>query len=292
MPNILVTGANGQVGRELSVIAPHYDHTFHFMSKSELDITKPTTIEQLIITTPIDIIINCAAYTAVDKAEREPDIAHHINAIGTQNLAEIAKKHQITLIHLSTDYVFNGTNTTPYRETDPPSPNSIYGHTKRDGETALLKINPPNSIIIRTSWLYSNYGKNFVKTIQRLAKENDSINVVSDQIGCPTYAADLAHLIMTILPKLTNTKAKIYHYANEGQASWYEFAQEIITQSQLNCTVTPIPTSDYPTAAARPPYSVLDTTTIKNTFQVTIPNWKESLKHCLHQYTKTKYNTH
>ena len=291
MTNILVTGANGQLGQEIKAITHHYDHQFIFKNKAELDITNPADLDTLITSIPIDIIINCAAYTAVDKAESEPQIAQHINTKGVQNIAEIAKKHQIKLIHLSTDYVFDGTQTTPYRETDHPSPKSVYGYSKHAGESKILTLNPDHSIIIRTAWLYSYYGKNFVKTIQKIATQQKNINVVSDQMGCPTYAADLAQVIIKIIPQLTHSGTKIYHYANEGQASWYEFAEEIIKQSQLNCTVTPIPTSDYPTAATRPAYSVLGTTKIKTTFQLTIPHWGDSLKCYLHQSTKTKYNT-
>lgn len=291
MTNILVTGANGQLGQEIKAITHHYNHQFIFKNKAELDITNPADLDTLITSIPIDTIINCAAYTAVDKAESESKNAHRINAIGTENLAKICKKHAIKLIHISTDYVFDGTQTTPYRETDRPCPNSVYGHSKHAGESKILTLNPDHSIIIRTAWLYSHYGKNFVKTIQKIATQQNNINVVSDQMGCPTYAADLAKVIIKIIPQLTHSGTKIYHYTNEGQASWYAFAEEIITQSQLNCTVTPIPTSDYPTAATRPAYSVLDTTKIKTTFQLTIPHWRDSLKCYLHQSTKTKYNT-
>ena len=282
MNNILVTGGNGQLGSELKEIAPnHQDYNFLFTDVKDLDITSHTTAAAFIESNNITVIINCAAYTAVDKAESEPELSDAINHLAVANFAKIAKDKNIKLIHISTDYVFDGTNYKPYVETDLPNPQSVYGQTKLDGELAMQQINPVNSIIIRTSWVYSNYGNNFVKTMLRLGKDRDELNVVADQIGTPTNAADLAQAILTILPKLENEAVELFHYSNEGVCSWYDFAKAIFEINGLPIKVNPIETKQYPTPAERPFYSVLNKTNIKEAYQLEIPYWRESLVNCL-----------
>jgi len=282
MKKILVTGANGQLGSELRNLAPKYpQYTFFFTDVEELDITNQQAIETFVKDNSINAIINCAAYTAVDKAESEQELAEKINHTAVRYLAEVAKKFGAQMIHISTDYVFDGTKTTPYMETDVPNPQSVYGWTKLRGEQVLQEVNPTNSCIIRTSWVYSAYGHNFVKTMLRLGKEKKELKVVADQLGSPTYAGDLAATILTILPQLNNETVEIYHYTNEGICGWAEFAAEIFKQSKLNCKVIPIPTTDYPTPAKRPGYSVMEKEKIKQTFEVAIPKWNDSLKECL-----------
>lgn len=281
MYNILVTGGNGQLGSELKEIALNYqDHNFLFTDVKDLDITNHGAVAALIKSNNINVIINCAAYTAVDKAESEPELADAINHLAVANFAQIAKDKNIKLIHISTDYVFDGTNNKPYVETDTPNPQSVYGKTKLDGELAMRKINPSNSIIIRTSWVYSKYGNNFVKTMLSLAETKDEVSVVSDQIGSPTNAADLAEAILTILPKISNETVELFHYSNEGVCSWYDFAKAIFEKKGLPIKVNPIETSQYPTPAKRPFYSVLNKTNIKENFQMEIPYWKTSLDKC------------
>ena len=222
-------------------------------------------------------IINCAAYTAVDKAEEEPELADAINHLAVANFVQIAKDKNIKLIHISTDYVFDGTNHKPYVETDTPNPQSVYGQSKLDGEIAMHEIKLANSIIIRTSWVYSKFGSNFVKTILRLGKVKDQISVVADQIGSPTNAADLAQTILQILPKVENKTVEIYHYTNDGVCSWSDLANEIIKIAKINCKVNPISTLEYPTKAKRPAFSVMDKRKIKDLSKLKIPNWQESL---------------
>jgi dTDP-4-dehydrorhamnose reductase len=281
-PTILVTGANGQMGNELQVLAPAFpDYQFLFVAKEDLNIADASALEEYFSANSIDFCINCAAYTAVDKAESEEENAFLINATAVANLASACKKNNAQLIHISTDYVFDGTASQPYNETDNTNPVSVYGKTKLQGEEWAMQ-NAPSTIIIRTAWLYSSYKANFVKTMLRLMKEKESINVVSDQFGCPTYAADLAAAIMHII---TSNQSKenpgIYHYSNAGITNWYEFAVAIKELTGSNCVVNPIPTSQYPTPAKRPAYSVLDTTKIKETFKLDIPNWEKSLEKCL-----------
>ena len=283
--SILVTGANGQLGnelRELSVLYP--DFTFTFIGRSELDLSNSAAIQAWFHDKLFDVIINCAAYTAVDKAESEQALAKAINTTAVDTLARIAKEKAIALIHISTDYVFDGKNFKPYSETDPTDPQAIYGQTKLDGELAMLAINPANSIIIRTSWVYSSFGNNFVKTMLRLGKEREELGVIYDQVGTPTSARDLAQAILSIIqhPKLSAQKeTAIYHFSNEGVCSWYDFALAIFELSDIHCTVKPIETLDYPTPAKRPHYSLLNKAKIKNTFEITIPYWKDSLQACL-----------
>ncbi|HUS03785.1 MAG TPA: dTDP-4-dehydrorhamnose reductase, partial [Chitinophagaceae bacterium] len=230
----------------------------------------------------IDHCINCAAYTAVDKAESEKEKAFLINADAAGNLAAICKDHQAQFIHLSTDYVFDGTASSPYKEEDKISPVNVYGASKLRGEELVLNHNP-SAVIIRTSWVYSSFGNNFVKTMLRLMQEKESINVVSDQYGSPTYAADIAEIIMTIVNTEEEDPSRqgIFNFCNEGITTWYDFAKAIKKHIKSKCTVNPIPSSQYPTPAKRPHYSVLDTKKIKETFGIVIPNWKDSLHRCL-----------
>jgi len=279
MLNILVTGANGQLGSSLKSLAPNYPNfTFYFTDKNELDITKIRKIEEFVSKNKIQLIINCAAYTNVDKAEDEFPLANEINHLAVENLGVVSKDNNIRLIHISTDYVFDGTLEKPYVETDKTNPTNNYGITKLKGEEALLKLNPENSIIIRTSWLYSLYGNNFVKTMMRLGKEKETINVVSDQIGSPTNASDLAKAILQIIPLIESKRVEIYHYSNSGVCSWFQFAKEIMRISKSDCKVEPILSKDYNSKAPRPNFSILNTEKIQNTFNVEVPQWKTSLR--------------
>ena len=281
MFNILVTGANGQLGSEIRALHANYPYNFFFTDKTELDITDKNAAEEFIERTGVDTIINCAAYTAVDKAETDKENTDRINHLAVKNLAEISKKRDIQLIHISTDYVFDGKNYKPYNEDDTPNPNGIYGKTKLEGEKAMMQINPKDSVIIRTSWVYSSYGTNFVKTMLRLGKEKESLGVIFDQVGTPTYARDLAKAVLEILPNIKNEKVEIYNYSNEGVLSWYDFAKEIMRMAKLNCKIDPIETKEYPTPAERPHYSLLNKSKIKKEFDITIPFWKDSLDECL-----------
>lgn len=274
---ILVTGANGQLGQCFQEIAPNYPHlAFTFVTRKELDITDPQMIQQYFNDHHFDAVLNCAAYTAVDLAETDIEQARLVNATATKYLAEATAQAQIPLIHLSTDYVFDGSIATPRLESDPVQPIGVYGQTKLEGEELALSINP-QSIVIRTSWVYSKYAKNFVKTMLWLFNEKDEIGVINDQIGSPTNAVDLADAIAQILSK-DELVYGIYNYSNEGECSWYEFALKIKDLSNSLIKINPIPTSAYPTPAQRPSYSLLDKTKIKSTYQLTIPHWEESLK--------------
>ncbi|MDB2321292.1 dTDP-4-dehydrorhamnose reductase [Flavobacteriaceae bacterium] len=282
MSNILVTGSSGQLGSELKDLSSIFpNNTFIFTDVAELDICDHMVAKEFIVKNCINTIINCAAYTAVDKAEEEVELSNKINHLAVKNFASIAKEYNIKLIHISTDYVFDGTNHIPYLETDEPNPQSVYGQTKLDGELAIQKINPANTIIIRTSWVYSNYGNNFVKTMIRLGKERKELGVIVDQIGTPTYARDLAKTILEILPRINNENIELFHYSNEGVCSWYDFASAIFDIKGIKVKVNAIDTFQYPTAAKRPCYSVLNKRKIKNKFQVETPNWKNSLRACL-----------
>ena len=279
-PAVLVTGANGQLGNELKVIASKYPaYHFIFVSRKELAIDDPDAVKKFFAENRIACCINCAAYTAVDKAEADAENAFRINADGVANLARVCNEQDVQFIHISTDYVFDGNTDLPYKESDPANPPGIYGASKRKGEEQAFQNNP-SSIIIRTSWLYSSFGNNFVKTMLRLMKERESINVVNDQFGCPTYAADLADAVMKIVSS-GNKKPGIYHYANAGITTWYGFALAIKELSKSNCLVNPISTEQYPTAARRPKYSVLDTKKIREAFDISIPEWQNSLQTCL-----------
>jgi dTDP-4-dehydrorhamnose reductase len=285
---ILVTGANGQLGQEFRAIALLYpQYNFLFTGKDDLAIENFETVHNFFSTKNISFCINCAAYTAVDKAETEIDKAFLINATAVENLASVCKQYQAQLIHISTDYVFNGNSQQAYKETDNTNPASVYGQSKLKGEQLAL-IKNPSTIIIRTSWVYSSFQNNFVKTMLRLMKEKESINVVNDQTGCPTYANDLAKCIMSIVAQnetLPNKHA-IYNYCNQGAISWYQFATTIKELTNSSCIITPIPTSQYPTPAKRPLYSVLNTSLIQSTFAIEIPQWKHSLQKCLQLLSK------
>lgn len=282
LPTILVTGANGQLGRELQQIATLYSsYKFLFTTKADLPIDNFELVKQYFDTQKIDYCINCAAYTAVDKAETESEKAFLINAYAVENLATICSHHQTHFIHISTDYVFNGTSSRPYKEDDTIDPVNTYGASKLKGEE-LAVSNHPSSLIIRTSWVYSSFGNNFVKTMLRLFKERDSVNVVNDQYGCPTYAGDIAEVIMKIIiHSKTSWRHGIVNYCNSGVINWYQFALAIKEITKSNCTIKPIPSSEYKTPATRPQYSVLDTTKISRMFGLNIPHWKNSLQKCL-----------
>lgn len=272
---ILVTGANGQLGTELKKILLNAV----FSDVDTLDITDLVAVKNFVINNHIEIIINCAAYTAVDKAEDDFELAKKINEEGPRNLALAGTK----ILHISTDYVFDGQNHRPYLPENEPRPISVYGRTKRAGELAVLD-NAKIALVIRTAWLYSAHGNNFVKTVRRLGVEKESLNVVVDQIGTPTFAGDLAQAIVSILPQMNESNKGIYHYTNEGVCSWFDFATEIVKLSGLNCKVNPIPSSAYPTKAVRPFYSVLSKEKIKTVFNIEIPHWKESLVKCLKEF--------
>ncbi len=274
MKNVLITGANGQLGRELSYMVPGAILT----DKDDMDITNENVVKYWVDKNHIDTIINCAAYTAVDKAEEDVKLATKINVDGPRNLAKSGAK----IIHISTDYVFDGNGHKPYQVHDKTNPLSVYGKTKLAGENEVLKY-ADNAIIIRTAWLYSPYGNNFVKTMRRLGTEK-TVSVVSDQIGTPTYAYDLAEAIVQILPQMTMQNRGIYHFTNEGVCSWYDFAHEIMKISGLKCDVIPIPSSAYPTRAKRPYYSVLDKSKIKDTFGIKINHWTTALQNCLQRF--------
>jgi dTDP-4-dehydrorhamnose reductase len=280
MLNILITGSNGQLGSEFraaSALYPFYN--FIFTDVAELDITSSSQVEQFLRdNNNIDLIINCAGYTAVDKAEEEPAIALLINFEAVANLVRACKSNDIFLIHISTDYVFNGKMRRPYRENDPPNPSSSYGKSKLAGEEVMMSC-LEKGMIIRTSWLYSTFGNNFVKTILKAGAEKGLLNVVNDQFGCPTYARDLAATILDLLPKAMSTyRLEIYHYANEGKCSWYDFAKAALELANISCKLNPVTSDEYPQKAPRPAYSVLDTMKIKKEFGITIPEWRESLK--------------
>jgi len=285
MNNILVTGGNGQLGSEIKELSASFiNDSFFFTDASDLDITNHAVVAAFIKTNSINVIINCAAYTAVDKAESESKLADAINHLAVKNLATVSKDEGVKLIHISTDYVFDGAIQKPYTETDFTNPQTVYGQTKLNGELAMQAINPVNSIIIRTSWLYSSYGSNFVKTMLRLAKTRDEISVVSDQIGTPTNAADLATVILTIFPQMSNETVEIFHYSNGGVCSWYEFAEAIFKMKEINIRVQPIPTNRNPTSAKRPKYSVLEGHKIKVFYGITLLDWKISLNRCLDKF--------
>lgn len=281
MNNILVTGSNGQLGSEIKELSEAYNYNFIFTDRDKLDISNKNAVKEFIKNNHINIILNCAAYTAVDKAEDDVVNADAINHLAVKYLAEVSKENKIKLVHVSTDYVFDGTNHKPYTEDDITNPNGVYGKTKLDGEKAMQEISPQNSIIIRTSWVYSSFGNNFVKTMLRLGKEKNELGVIFDQVGTPTYAKDLAKTILDILPNIKNKEVKIYNYSNEGVLSWYDFAKEIMRMAKLGCSINPIETKEYPTPAKRPHYSLLNKSKIKEKFNIIIPYWKDSLDECL-----------
>ena len=282
MANILITGANGQLGSEIRKISNQYPELkFSFTDVAELDITSAEKVAEFIADFKPEFLVNCAAYTAVDKAETDESTATLLNATAVGILAEQSAKIGCKMIHISTDYVFNGNGPRPYKEDNLVDPQSAYGQTKLDGEILCLQSNP-ESLIIRTSWLYSAFGNNFVKTMLRLGNERTELGIVADQIGSPTNAADLASAILTIISSVLNqTKSfipGIYHYSNEGVASWYDFTKAIFEIVGINCLVKPISSEDYPSPVQRPAYSVMDKSKIKATFGLQIPHWRDSLK--------------
>jgi len=303
LKRILVTGKNGQLGLSLHKLAEAYPQfDFTFVGREELDLASSESIADFFEGKDFDAIINCAAYTAVDKAESEVELAEQVNHLAVKQLAKIAKAQGAYLVHVSTDYVFNGENYKPYKETDSTDPKSVYGYTKLQGEKAMQEVESAGCII-RTSWVYSEFGNNFVKTMLRLGKERDSLNVIFDQIGSPTYASDLARAILEMLcqsafdegsleesvqlvgdPRVSHRdyeSVNIYHFSNEGVCSWFDFAKAIFELSAIDCKVDPIETKDYPTPAKRPHYSLMNKAKIKADFNLEIPYWRDSLKNCL-----------
>ena len=281
---VLVTGSNGQLGSELQrLAAANEDIQFIFTTRATLPLTDSEAMERFFETEKPEFCVNCAAYTAVDKAESDEAAAMAANADAPGELARLCAQYRSQLIHISTDYVFNGSASAPIVEDAPVQPLGVYGRSKAEGEKMVLRSDP-TAIIIRTSWVYSSFGNNFVKTMLRLMSQKDSINVVSDQFGSPTFAYDLAKVIITIIRATgsgTSDKAGIYHYSNEGEISWYDFAVAIREMSGLKCTVQPIPTTEYPTPARRPAYSVFSKEKIRQTFSVDVPYWRDSLRLCL-----------
>ena len=287
MANILVTGSNGQVGKELQSLATTYPHLkFIFVDIEDLDITNAEAVYDFVNKNNFQYIINCAAYTAVDKAEESKEIAHAVNVIGAKNLAQAAITRNVQLIHISTDYVYHNDLNRPLVETDATNPQSVYAATKLEGDQIVQTL-LPSSMILRTSWVYSSFGHNFVKTMLRLGRERDSLGIVFDQIGTPTYAHDLAKAMLDIISKNENGDfdsgklSGIFHYSNEGITSWYDFAKAIFKIENIECNVSAIETVAYPTPASRPPFSVLNKKKIKDAFGILIPHWEESLAECL-----------
>jgi dTDP-4-dehydrorhamnose reductase len=275
---VLVTGANGQLGQAIQFVAGNYHNiNFVFCSSSDLDITIKENCDSVFNKEKPDFCINAAAYTAVDKAESELEQAELINVIGAKNLAETCKEFNAKLIHISTDFVFDGSENEPYNETDLPNPKGVYGQTKLEGEIAIQEVFDAY-FIIRTSWVYSQFGNNFMKTMLRLASERTSLSIVNDQIGTPTNAVDLANAILKIVESKTNNQFGIYNFSNEGQCSWFDFAKKIFEINQVKIEVTPIPTTQFPTPAERPKYSVLDKTKIKTVFGIEIKPWEQSIE--------------
>ncbi len=276
---ILVTGAAGQLGQAIQYVAPKYSsYKFLFASSTDLDITNLEDVNVFFVKNDIDVCVNAAAYTAVDKAETDIEVAKLINEIGPKNLAIVCKKHNAKLIHISTDFVFDGNKSNPYLEDDITNPINVYGKTKLAGEQEIIN-NTQEYYILRTSWVYSQFGNNFFKTMLRLSKEKEFLNIIADQVGTPTNAVDLANVILHISSKTKDTSAYgIYNFSNEGSCSWFDFVNEIFRIYNISIPVNPIPTSQYPTPAQRPKYSVMDKSKIKETFEIHIKSWQESLQ--------------
>ncbi len=282
--NILVTGANGQLGNEMRIVSQGSSDSYIFTDVDELDITNRDAVMDFVRDNNIKVVVNCAAYTNVDKAEDDEKTAELINAQAVEYLASACKANHATLIHISTDYVFGGNEgNTPRKETEPVNPTGAYGRTKLHGEQAIWKVGC-NYLIIRTAWLYSEFGNNFVKTMRKLTAERDKLNVVFDQVGTPTYAFDLASVIFKIIEERRYDEIQdVYHFSNEGVISWYDFAKEICELSGNECDIQPCHSDEFPSKVKRPSYSVLDKTKIKNSLNITIPHWKESLKKCINK---------
>ena len=284
---ILVTGANGQLGKSIKNLVKQQKiiDNFVFVTRNQLDLSSLSSIQNFFKTYKFDLFINCAAYTAVDKAESFRKEADMINHIAVKEIAEIANRNNIKLIHISTDFVYDGLKDSPYSESDITSPLNIYGKTKLEGENAILSIMKSNAIIIRTSWVYSEYGNNFVSTILKLSQKSGNLNIVSDQIGTPTFAGDLGKAILNIIKSdkfnVVKKDSEIYHYSNEGECSWYDFAKEVVNNSGCKCTINPIKTEDYPTAAKRPKHTIMSKEKISKEFDLKIIFWKDSLKYCM-----------
>lgn len=277
---ILVTGAGGQLARSIAaLVEPFHTYVFHFVTKEELSIVDAEGVQNYFSDNQPAFCINCAAYTAVDKAESAVEEAFHINADGVKTLAQICAAFDTKFIHISTDYVFSGTSARPYREDDKVDPINVYGQSKAKGEENALSCNP-QAVIIRTSWVYSEYGRNFLTTMIKLMTEKRELNVVDDQVGAPTYAADLAGVILRMI-NFSLWKPGVYHYCNDGRITWYDFAQAIRDNLNAACILHPISTSDYPTPAKRPRFSLLDTAKIRREFDLDIPFWKDSLTKCM-----------
>lgn len=283
MLNILVTGANGQLGNEMRLLGATSKNNYIFTDVTELNITDKAAISAMVKEHRIQVIINCAAYTNVDKAEDDEATADLLNHTAARYLAEVAKEADAVLIHVSTDYVFHGDKNVPYTEDEPTSPLGVYGRTKLAGEQAIQQSGC-RYLIFRTAWLYSSFGNNFVKTMRRLTSERDTLNVVFDQVGSPTFAGDLARAIFEVVEKEAYVGTEgIYHYSNEGVCSWYDFAVEISNLSHTRCDIRPCHSDEFPSKVTRPSYSVLDKTKLKKTFGIVVPHWKESLVKCIEQ---------
>jgi len=285
--NILVTGKDGQLGKSIQKLISNFDHhQFTFVGRKEFDLSSPDSISKYFdINSQFDLIINCAAYTAVEKAEKETNLAEQVNHLAVKQIAEFTNSKNAKFIHISTDYVFDGMNDSPYLESDYPNPINVYGKTKLLGEKAISNTMSTNAILIRTSWIYSEFGNNFVKTILKLGTEKDEISVVNDQIGSPTYATDLARVILNIISAKSfinkNFPTEIFHFSNSGDISWYDFAKEIIKLTNLDCKVSSINSQQYPTSAARPKNTTLNKDKISKKFKLNIPLWNQSLKQVL-----------
>ena len=284
---ILVTGANGQLGKSIKNLVEinKISNNFVFISRNQLDLSFLNNIKSYLEGQNFDLIINCAAYTKVDQAEHDEKQANLINHLAVKKIAEVAKKNSIKLIHISTDFVFDGLKHDAYLESDFTSPLNVYGKTKLAGENAILSTMKFNAIIIRTSWVYSEYGNNFVDTILRLIQKSGKLNIINDRIGSPTYATDLAQVILNIIKSdkfiSLDKVSEIYHYSNEGECSWYDFAKEIVTLSGANCSINPINTEDYPLAAKRPKYVLMSKKKISKEFDLKVSFWKDSLQRCM-----------
>jgi len=297
MATILVTGSNGQVGKELEKASSDYPiFDFVFTDRMELDITNAEAVNTLFAQYSFDYCFNCAAFTAVDKAESEKDLAHAVNVLGSKHLAEACAKYDVLLFQLSTDYVYHNDQNTPFKEADLTAPKSVYASTKLEGEKAAQEAHQ-DTMVIRTSWVYSTFGHNFVKTMLRLGRSRDQLGIVFDQIGTPTHAGDLANAMLTIAQKHSNGMVDtdqlrgIFHYSNEGVTCWYDFAMQIFEYAEIDCVVSPIESSQYPTPAPRPSFSVLNKSKIKETFGITIPYWRTSLIRCLEELLRVEVNS-
>ena len=280
MTTILITGSNGQLGNEMQQAAVRFpDFNYIYTDVAELDICDKSALDAFVKANNVNVIVNCAAYTAVDKAEDDVELCYKINRDAVRNIAEVATENKVKVVHVSTDYVFDGTNYLPYTEDMPVCPATVYGKSKLEGEQALLE-NCRESVILRTAWLYSSFGNNFVKTMIKLGNERDSLGVIFDQVGTPTYAADLADAIMQLISSETFVPG-IYHFSDEGVCSWYDFTKTIHRMANITCDVKPIETKDYPARTPRPHFSVLNKGKIKSTYGISIPHWEVSLEKCI-----------